>query len=92
MWIQEHLKLKKENNERYGWKPIPPQVPFYRDSPDHEQYPCGAADIVGYWAKSKIFGGDGGETDGGIGLCILPYSVLEGISNGCCSAMGSGIT
>lgn len=31
---------------------------FYQDQyRDHNQYPQGAADMVGYWAESQIFGG-----------------------------------
>jgi hypothetical protein len=33
-------------------------TPFYHHSYlCHTQYPCGVADIVGYWAEAKLFGG-----------------------------------
>ena len=37
-----------------------------------EQYPNGVADVVGYWAESRIFGGvvvfDRGETETEVGM------------------------
>lgn len=40
-----------KSNERY-WRLFNHQ--WYRD---HDQYPPGVADMVGYWAKDRIFGG-----------------------------------
>lgn len=43
-------------------------TPFgHRSYQDYDQYPRGLADMAGYWAESKIFGGvfvfDRGESD-----------------------------
>lgn len=51
---------------RETYSPAP--AAFYHMSYCHaEQYPRGFADVVGYWAESKIFGGvvvfDRGETE-----------------------------
>jgi hypothetical protein len=35
----------------------PPTLFFHRWYLDHQQYPNGIADIVGYWAETRIFGG-----------------------------------
>ncbi|KAK2745992.1 hypothetical protein FQN55_005814 [Onygenales sp. PD_40] len=35
----------------------PPTVFFHRSYQDHDQYPNGVADMVGYWAESRLFGG-----------------------------------
>ncbi|WEW61756.1 hypothetical protein PRK78_007250 [Emydomyces testavorans] len=35
----------------------PPTVFIHRDYRDHDQYPLGVADMVGYWAEYQVFGG-----------------------------------
>ena len=46
---------------------IPPCAFFHSVFQDHERYPRGKADVAGYWAEARIFGGvvvfDRGETD-----------------------------
>lgn len=34
-----------------------PTLFYHVDYMDHEQYPCGMADVAGYWAEDRIFGG-----------------------------------
>ena len=34
-----------------------PSMFFHKQYMDYDQYPDGVADIVGYWAESRIFGG-----------------------------------
>ena len=57
-WVTEQQRLKDAGDKKYRWAPVQPPVAFYHPSYcDHEQYPRGAADVVGYWAEAKIFGG-----------------------------------
>lgn len=37
---------------------IAPTAFYHRSYPSHAQYPNGEADMVGYWAEAKIFGGE----------------------------------
>ena len=61
------MKEKEQDVEErrfYDPPPTPFAHPAYRYP---EQYPRGLADVAGYWAESKIFGGvvvfDRGETE-----------------------------
>lgn len=46
---------------------IPPAAFCHESYVDADQYPRGVADVAGYWAEGKIFGGvvvfDRGETE-----------------------------
>jgi len=55
--------------------PNPQPTVFFHDSYEAlDRYPQGVADIVGYWAEFRLFGGavlfDGGEGDADV--CLLP--------------------
>lgn len=70
--------LFKDNNEMPYRSPTAaqpasftsPPIPtffYHTDYLDHDQYPLGIADIVGYWAEYQVFGGvvlfDRGESE-----------------------------
>ncbi|KAI1735729.1 hypothetical protein F4680DRAFT_434330 [Xylaria scruposa] len=67
-WAVEQHQLKAAGGEQYQYVEAEPPTVFYHHSyRDHEQYPRGLPDVVGYWAESKIFGGvvllDRGESE-----------------------------
>ncbi|KAI1362412.1 hypothetical protein F5Y08DRAFT_312047 [Xylaria arbuscula] len=67
-WVSEQYRLKAAGDERWRHRePGPPTAFYHRSYHDHEQYPRGTPDVVGYWAESKIFGGvvlfDRGESE-----------------------------
>lgn len=53
---------------------VAPTAFYHRSYLAHDQYPNGLADIVGYWAEAKIFGGavlfDRGESGTEVGLAV----------------------
>lgn len=58
----------KEPCEETSWLGYPfPTFLYHVDYMDHEQYPLGVADMVGYWAETEVFGGvvlfDRGESE-----------------------------
>ncbi|EFY88738.1 hypothetical protein MAC_05173 [Metarhizium acridum CQMa 102] len=56
--LSKEDKLEAKGSDKYQFIPKEPPVPFYHESYlMHQQYPYGIADIVGYWAEAKIFGG-----------------------------------
>lgn len=73
-----------------GTEPIPDPVSpvpnlrasvFFHDSYlDYKQYPNGVADMVGYWAESRLFGGvvlfDRGKEEDGVCLLFYLLSVM----------------
>ncbi|KAI0521166.1 hypothetical protein F5B22DRAFT_597948 [Xylaria bambusicola] len=69
VWAVEQHRLKAAGDERYRFyeEAEPPTAFYHRSYRDHEQYPRAVADLVGYWAESKIFGGvvlfDRGESE-----------------------------
>lgn len=77
---------------------IPPATIFvHRAYRSAEQYPRGAADVAGYWAEGRIFGGvvwfERGETDREV--CHYPPSLLLIVASGSdrlSSAMVYGFT
>ncbi|KAI1258362.1 hypothetical protein F5Y18DRAFT_413908 [Xylariaceae sp. FL1019] len=66
-WLQDEISRLGEdtaNEARF----LPPATLFYHGNYRHShQYPQGIADVVGYWAEAKIFGGvvlvDRGESE-----------------------------
>ena len=48
-------------------RPCAPTPLLHLEYKDHDQYPQGVGDMVGYWAEIQVFGGvvlfDRGETD-----------------------------
>ena len=67
-WVAAEQTLKDAADDRLRYRAVEPPTPFYhRAYRAHEQYPRGVADMVGYWAEAKIFGGvvlfDRGELD-----------------------------
>lgn len=71
-WRDKVLQEKEAGVESRRYYDPPPTAfchPAYRF---HEQYPRGLADVAGYWAESKIFGGvvvfDRGETEEEVSL------------------------
>ncbi|KAM5346932.1 hypothetical protein ACJ41O_009937 [Fusarium nematophilum] len=69
-WLERKLMESVLQNRRgmdsTGY-PLPPAAFFHMSYMFPEQYPRGIADVVGYWAEGKIFGGvvvfDRGETE-----------------------------
>ena len=69
LWREEHGKTI-----RLYFYPVTAFVHrFYVDS---DQYPRGVADVTGYWAEGRIFGGvvvfDRGESEQEVGYLLLP--------------------
>ncbi|KAF4443139.1 hypothetical protein F53441_11538 [Fusarium austroafricanum] len=66
-WIEKVLEEKEAGVESRRYCDPPPIAFSHRVYRFPEQYPRGVADMAGYWAESKIFGGvivfDRGETD-----------------------------
>ncbi|KAF5017836.1 hypothetical protein F66182_10207 [Fusarium sp. NRRL 66182] len=69
-WLQQHRMESVLNRAARifpGTYYLPPTAFFHRFYTHYEQYPCGVADVVGYWAEGMIFGGvvvfDRGETE-----------------------------
>ncbi|KAI1260612.1 hypothetical protein F5Y18DRAFT_420061 [Xylariaceae sp. FL1019] len=57
-WASRRNELEASGDEHYVLESMKPPTVFYHDSYcDHEQYPRGLPDVVGYWAEAKIFGG-----------------------------------
>jgi hypothetical protein len=55
-WLERELQESNEGKPRYHFS-LPPTAFFHARYRAHEQYPRGLADVVGYWAEGKIFGG-----------------------------------
>ena len=71
-WRNKVLKEKEQDVEERRYYD-PPHTPFAHPAYRYpEQYPRGLADVAGYWAESKIFGGvvvfDRGETEEEVSL------------------------
>lgn len=71
-WLEKEDGLAAKSSDKYQFTPKEPPVPFYHNSYLlHQQYPYGVADVVGYWAEAKIFGGvvlfDRSNIDGEVG-------------------------
>lgn len=67
-WRAKESELYDAGADKYQYRPLEPPVPLYHSAYTfHDLYPHGIADMVGYWAEAKIFGGvvlfDRGETD-----------------------------
>ncbi len=64
-WVEEARQQELLGVRRHY--PLMPTAFFHPTYRYHEQYPRGVADLVGYWAEGKIFGGvvvfDRGESD-----------------------------
>lgn len=57
-WVAETQRLKDVGEDRCQWYKTTPPVAFHHKwYVDHEQYPRGVRDMVGYWAEAKILGG-----------------------------------
>lgn len=73
-WAQK-VQRERESGVESRRFIFPPAIafahPFYRHA---EQYPRGLADVAGYWAEAKIFGGvvvfDRGESEDQV--CFFP--------------------
>ncbi|KAL2754229.1 hypothetical protein ACRALDRAFT_1063132 [Sodiomyces alcalophilus JCM 7366] len=64
----EHERWRDEPREKNPWDWYRPPIAFSHGSYNaFDQYPNGIADVAGYWAEAKIFGGvvvfDRGETE-----------------------------
>lgn len=83
-YIASVVSWKRETqwvDDEYGRHVCPEQLEprptlFYHvNYMDYEQYPHGLADVAGYWAEDRVFGGiavfDRGES--GIEVSALPY-------------------
>ncbi|KAK2785061.1 hypothetical protein FQN51_003948 [Onygenales sp. PD_10] len=57
--IQKPAPLPPKPRSHPLLRPPPPNITelFHEAYEDHEQYPNGIADIVGYWAEYRLFGG-----------------------------------
>lgn len=57
-WLAQEKILFDQGHEKYKDGGLQPPVPFYHDQYyNHQQYPQGVSDMVGYWAETVIFGG-----------------------------------
>ncbi|EFY99097.1 hypothetical protein X797_002579 [Metarhizium robertsii] len=57
-WLAQEKTLFDQGHEKYKDGGLQPPVPFYHDQYyNHQQYPQGVSDMVGYWAETVIFGG-----------------------------------
>lgn len=65
-WVDTDSQVTEEEARHRGYA-LPPTAFFHRSYQAYEQYPRGRADVAGYWAEGKIFGGvvvfDRGETE-----------------------------
>lgn len=65
-WAARVRRTAREERRRLPYY-VPPCAFFHCAFTDHARYPRGMADVAGYWAEGKIFGGvvlfDRGETD-----------------------------
>ena len=68
LWQTKACKEKRTNIMQRPYS-IPPAASFHQFYQNHERYPRGLADVVGYWAEGMIFGGvvvfDRGEWERG---------------------------
>ncbi|KAF7563632.1 hypothetical protein G7046_g454 [Stylonectria norvegica] len=66
-WVEQVLEEKKNGVQSRKYLQPPPTAFSHRSYWYPDQYPRGLADVAGYWAESKIFGGvvvfDRGETE-----------------------------
>ncbi|KAH9893008.1 hypothetical protein F4778DRAFT_304514 [Xylariomycetidae sp. FL2044] len=81
-WLAEAFSRLPED-EPYAYRLLPPATTFFHSSYlAQHQYPNGVADIVGYWAEAKIFGGvvvfDRGESETEIRRMFLHANRLLG--------------
>ncbi|KAH8734487.1 hypothetical protein BGZ61DRAFT_584469 [Ilyonectria robusta] len=65
-WVDAESQVT-EKEARYRSYALTPTAFFHRFYQAYDQYPRGCADVAGYWAEGKIFGGvvvfDRGETE-----------------------------
>lgn len=65
-WLAKVLQEEESGKTCRAYFP-PPAAFFHRFYHFHKQYPRGVADVVGYWAEGRIFGGvvafDRGESE-----------------------------
>ncbi|KAF4467096.1 hypothetical protein FALBO_6032 [Fusarium albosuccineum] len=68
VWLFKQEPTLPPTNELVAWRPSEEDEDFYPNGypptlfwhpwyHDYDQYPEGVADIVGYWAESRVFGG-----------------------------------
>ncbi|KAI1076706.1 hypothetical protein F5B20DRAFT_555240 [Whalleya microplaca] len=81
-WLAEALSLIPEDKP-YAARLLPPPTTFFHwHYQASHQYPHGIADVVGYWAEAKIFGGvvvfDRGESESEAKRVFLHADRLEG--------------
>ena len=66
-WAIKANSKSREERKHVAYNDIPACAFFHAAFLDHERYPRGKADVAGYWAEGKIFGGvvvfDRGDTD-----------------------------
>lgn len=56
-WVVKARNKSPEEQQHILYVNIPPCVFFHSAFQDHERYPRGKADVAGYWAEGRIFGG-----------------------------------
>ena len=73
-WLAEQRRLRDAGDDKYRFYSVEPPVPFYHNAyVADDLYPHGIADMVGYWAEARIFGGvvlfDRGPSDEEVKCC-----------------------
>ncbi|KAI0005225.1 hypothetical protein F4779DRAFT_621142 [Xylariaceae sp. FL0662B] len=81
-WLEEALSHLPED-QPYAARLLPPATTFFHwHYQASHQYPHGIADVVGYWAEAKIFGGvvvfDRGESESEIRRVFLHANRFSG--------------
>ena len=78
-WFAMALEEERTGKNRRAYRPQKAAF-FHRFYEDSDQYPRGVADIAGYWAEGRIFGGvvvfDRGETEQEVSLGVTFWLYL----------------